>query len=429
MLKRSHLSLTLALAMLFAVLVGAPAQSATKPFYFWGAAGGSQIAALGTTISSDLTGSSSVSGFDTPQNDTNRTAGVKVRGVLTLGAVSTWAKASDAGEGTRILTGGRTADINLLNGLITADAVETNAVSTLRPGGVSTSRAFTEFVNLRIGGEKIPVNVEKNTTISIPGVLLVVLNGHQQADFGGGIVTQGFGLYAKLLSNQGRLALGAEILLNPTINSVTPTPPGQVPQLGGMAYGTNVKANIAGDLAQLDVGPTAALIMPMIGTDGKVARNTTATADAQSILHTGEVRSTGFGATGKRRSISTMTNQIVDLDVLDTLVTADAIKVTSTAKKRPALFNGVRKSMAMTFVNLKVLGTAIPIDVSPNTKITVMGGLLGNEPIAEVTINKRTRNKVGSTIIGLEVKLLSDRGALKTGAIVEIAVASSWIFG
>jgi hypothetical protein len=413
--------------MVVSILFTTPgAQSAERPIFYFGAAGGSQIRALGTTISSDLTGSSSVNGFVTPRSDSNRIAGVSAAGgAVKLGAISTWARASKAGAGTRILTGARTADVDLLGGLIHAKAVETNAVSVYRPSG-TVQRAATEFLNLSIGGEKFPATVAKNTTISIPGVALVVLNGQQTAKVNGGVVTQGFGLYVRLLNNRGKLAAGAEILLNPTLSAVAPGNPHDVPQIGGIGYGTNVRARV-GDLASLDVGPTAALVTPMVGTNGRTLRNTTASVDVPNVLQTGAVTSTTFGVTSKRRAYSTMTNQIADVNVLNQLVTADAIKVSSSAEKQSD-WRRVHKKLAMTFVNLEILGQPVNVDVAPNTKLVVESGGLFSAPIAEVTINKRIRNKYGSAIIGVEVKLLRDRGALKTGAIVEIGVATTWIY-
>lgn len=430
MLRRSHLAFFAVLGTVASLLFVTPtAQSADRPVFYYGVAGGSQVRALGTTISSDLTGSSSVSGFTAPKSDTNQVNATKVRGVLTLGAIATFARSSNvAGGGKKIVTGGKTADVNVLNGLITAKAVETKATAVYTPDG-NRSNAQTEFVNLKILGETIPVNVKKNTTISIPGVAIIVLNGQQTRPYGGGVVTQGFGAWIKLLDNRGRLAVGAEILLNPTTSSVAPGTPNDVPVVGGLGYGTNVRANVA-DLAQLDVSPTAVIITPMVGTNGEVQRNTTVSTDVEGVLSTGTVITTAFASTSQRRSYSRMTQQTQGVNILNGLVTADAVKVSSIAE-RVAPDTKVKKTMSMSFVNLKILGTEIPVDVSPNTKITVnSGGLLGlgDKPIAEITINKRVKNAVGSAIIGVEIKLLSDRGALKTGAIVELAVASTLIY-
>ena len=74
----------------------------------------------------------------------------------------------------------------------------------------------------------------------------------------------------------------------------------------------------------------------------------------------------------------------------------------------------------MKFVNLVIAGNEIPIDVSPNTKISI-------GDLAVVTINKRYRGKQYVGITGIHVKLLQPRGQVPAGAIIRVSEALAWI--
>jgi hypothetical protein len=146
----------------------------TSPYFYIGHAGGTQIQALGTTIRSDLTAASGVEGFTFPAHDDNRAAGVNVgSGLVKVGVVTTWADAVPVANGTRTITGARTADLSLLGGLIRADAVETVPTATNMPDGVSSSSS-TKFIGLTIAGQEYPVNLPKDFTITIPGIAAIV---------------------------------------------------------------------------------------------------------------------------------------------------------------------------------------------------------------------------------------------------------------
>lgn len=106
-----------------------------------------------------------------------------------LGALTTSASGTIAGNGTRTAAAGaQTAKVSLLAGLITADAVTTNAraqqaLTTSGPGTVTVSGGTT-FTNLRVAGVLIAADPGPNTVISVPLVASVILN--QQTTIAGG---------------------------------------------------------------------------------------------------------------------------------------------------------------------------------------------------------------------------------------------------
>ena len=397
MSQRSSRTLLVVLGVLTSLLTISPTPpaAAKAPHYYYAYAGGSQVTALGTTIRSDLTGRSDISGFDLPRSESNRIAGATVAKTLVkLGAISTWARARKHGGGSRIVTGGRTADISLLGGLIKADAVETNAVAIKTAHGTK-SRARTKYLGLTIAGHEYPLHVSQNTTIDIPGIATVILNGKLTSKYKGTVSTYGFGLFVTLLKPIGRAPAGATVLLNPTMSAVGPTPPSGSPMLGGEGYGTFAIAD-ADPLATAEIGRTAALAMPMVGTSGKVLRNTTAGIYVPGVLDVGAISTRTSGVSGHNFGRVGMTNHIADLNVFDGLIRAEALKVHA-----GALWKGkakIQKKHWMKLVHLTIAGHKIPIDISPNTVIKVAD-------LGKVTINKRVNTPYATSVVGVEVVL------------------------
>ncbi len=79
--------------------------------------------------------------------------------------------------------------VNLLNGLITADAVLAFASSAVENGTASSNAEGSQLANLVVNGVAMPTDVAPNTRISLPGVGYVVLN--EQTLSGDGVSTSG----------------------------------------------------------------------------------------------------------------------------------------------------------------------------------------------------------------------------------------------
>ena len=206
-----------------------PKKAANSPYFYIGHAGGTQVQALGTTIRTDLSAASSVEGYTFPAHDDNRASGVNVGGGLVkIGTVTTWADAVPVANGTKTITGARTADLSLLGGVIKADAVETVTTATKTPDGVS-STSSTKFIGLTIAGQAYPVNLPKDFNITIPGVAAIVANSSTAYTLAGGSYITGFGLYVGLLKPFKDMPATATVLLNPTQSIVVPAPPPAAP--------------------------------------------------------------------------------------------------------------------------------------------------------------------------------------------------------
>lgn len=416
MLKR-YLAIPAALAAMMVTLIAPPASAATLSYNYFAYSGGSIIRAVGTTISSDLTAQSGISGTAVPNSSTNKVAGVKVDGLATLGGVETKTSAAASGlDGVQLTSDSQTLAVSLLNGLITADAVKTRNTTTGSPNGI-TGTASTQFLNIKIAGVDLPVNIPKNYKVSIPGVATIVLNGSVQTTQEGGILyNQGYGLGIWLLQPYAGAPTGSTIFLNPTFAALAPGIPVNQPQVGGFAYGTQVLVS-AGSEVSGQVGKTAAIGTPPGGTAGKTSTNTTATANVPGVLKASAITSTTTATVSATAAEVTNTNEIAGVNLFDGIITADAIKVTAHSKK----VNGVlTRDLKLEFVNLKVAGNEIPVNVGPNTTINVAG-------LGKVVINEQIQTSNANRVRGIYVKLLEPKGGLGTGAEVEVAVAASWI--
>lgn len=80
-------------------------------------------------------------------------------------------------------------NVNLLNGLITADGVVALASSSVTGTGVSSDAEGSQLANLVVNGVAIASDVAPNTQLDLPGVGYVILN--EQRRTGDGVTTSG----------------------------------------------------------------------------------------------------------------------------------------------------------------------------------------------------------------------------------------------
>ena len=395
----------------------------TSPYFYIGHAGGSQIRALGTTVRSDLTAASSVEGYRVPAHDDNRVAGVNVgSGLVKLGVVTTWADAVPVAGGTRTITGARTADVSLLGGVIKADAVETVTTATKTADGL-TSTSSTKFIGLTIAGQEYPVNLPADFKITIPGVAAIVANSSTQYTVAGGTYITGFGLYVGLLKPFKDLPATATVLLNPTQSIVVPAPPPSAPQIGGIGYSSQIKASV-GPALDVDAGPSAFISTPPGGTDGATFQNATAEVTVPDVLHLAVAKSWTTGKTVPGRGKVTVDNQLTGLNVLNGLITADAVSAHAAVKKNKHKNRPTKATTDLDsrLLNLTVAGNAIPAGVAPNTRIDLAG-------VGTLVLNEQVRASWGGYVRALHLTLTTAQYGLPVGAQIEVGVVLGWVSG
>jgi hypothetical protein len=110
---------------------------------------------------------------------TNSTAAVDLPRIASVGAVESVCKATSVPVTLDATCSNEVARLNLLNGLIKADAVTAVAHLTKDAGGVITTDPSSVIADLRVLGIPIKLQAGATTTISIPGVLTITLNRQQ----------------------------------------------------------------------------------------------------------------------------------------------------------------------------------------------------------------------------------------------------------
>ncbi len=411
----------LVLALLQAPTAAAPAAKAGKQadvYSYLSYAGGTMVRAVGTTISSDLTSQSAISGAKLPNKMTSKTARVKVapKYLVDVGAVETATRAKKVKRGTRLISKARTAKVSLLGGLVRADAVVTKNVTTGTPKGLD-ARSTTRFVNLRIAGTDLPVDLPENFRLVIPGIAMVEANVNQVGQKHGVVTSTGYALAVWLLADRGPAPIGSKIILNPTYSLMSVPVPEDKPTLGGFAFGTDVDVVVT-DSIRGQVGRTAQAVTPPNGSGWRKDVNRTAEVNLPGVVRVGAVES--FTRSKSRKDFGRIVNQnqIAGVNLFGGLITADAIKVRASSK----LKNGkIRRNEKMTFVNLRIAGAEIPIDIGKNTTIDVAG-------LGKVVLNQRIRKPGQNKIRGLYVKVLEPGNGVEVGARVELAVAATFIW-
>jgi hypothetical protein len=139
---------------------------------------------------------------------TNNIAGLDLPGnLLDIGAASTTAKSVDGASATSAITTAQIAGINLLDGLITADAITSRAHTTRRGSTITRSSEGSSLTNLEIDGKPV-LNIKANTKIALPGGLGTVYLRRSVWDDNGFTVTA---LRLELLKDQGTLKAGTVV--------------------------------------------------------------------------------------------------------------------------------------------------------------------------------------------------------------------------
>lgn len=414
------LTLLLALAMAtvgLATLPVAPAQ-AVGGWYVNASTGGTYIKALGGTVSSDLTAASAVSGLASTTSK-NSTANVAVAGLANIGAIETRTSSEVASGAVTLTSWARVAGVNLLNGLVKIDAVETTITTKGTPEGASSWSANHQFLGIKILGLELPVDLPDNFAASIPGVATVSLNYAANSKGTDTTNTIGWALAIQLLKPRDGFNAGTTIILNPVSQAMLYANPDVAATVGGHAYGTRVQANV-GDQVKVVSDPTARIVTPVATSGGNELRNTTATINLPGLLTTGAVTSTSTSAkTGKDATVVN-SNKTVGLNLLNGLIKADVIEVTASGKRVNGVWTGQLK---MTTVNLVVAGQTIPLNVGPNTRIDVLG-------LGEVVVNRQVQSTTNrqNLIQALYIKLDTARAGLPVGAVIEVGVAATVIY-
>ena len=403
-----------------------PANAADPQLWVYqGSSGGTQINALGTTISSGPTVASNLADSAVPNSHTSSIAQVHVASLLDVGAVESgqvaerWTNPGSDGNGVKITSRVKIAGVNLLNGAIKVDAVDgstTAAADSTTTGIKLAGSANTTFVNLTIGGKSYPANVPANTTVEIPGLVKVVINETHEIKGPKAIQEQSNALHLTLLKAQGNAPAGAEIWLARTQAGVSPAGASDALPIGGFAYGTYIGVK-AGDDVKVLSQPTGMVSLPSQGTNDHPYTNSTASVNIPKVATVGVLQTLVNGKTIPGYADANTGADIANVNLLGGAIKADAINVATHVRHTAATDISEART---NFVHLVIGGKQIPIDVKPNTQIYLFG-------IGQVWVNQQAIYPGYAGVVGVRVILSFAKFGLPVGADIHLGVSASYI--
>src|SRR5579871_2921876 len=269
---------------------------------------------VGQTAPVSLTGMCGLS--QQPLSKSASAAAVNLPPIVSGGAVNT--AISSAPNQARASS--NTGSINLLAGLITAQAITAQSTTTLNSSGsFQVSAAGSNFNNLIVLGRVYNGTVAPNTRINLPLVGYVVLN-EQTSSIGSSNATMTVNMLHIYVTVNNLLGLqvGTQVIVSSATSGIYNVPaPGII---SGYSYGTQLTNAIVSS------SQTAPEILPCLGTQGHVLTNTQVNVSLPGLLTSATVSDTVESNLTPSFSSGENTSTIQGLNLLSGLVTATVMR-------------------------------------------------------------------------------------------------------
>ena len=339
--------------------------------------------------------------------------------VLRAGALRSTVFTRKTSTSAQVRNTSTVSGLNLLDGLITADAVKAVANTTADARRIRSSAAGSSFVDLRVDGRRV-ADVSPNTRIDLPGLGYVILKNVVPGGNGRslGKVTVEMITVVVTRENDFGLPVGARIVVAHAYSGFSRNQPEVI--VGGQAYAATANAAV-GDSLQNRIGKAAFVVIGCEGTGGKVRTNNVQALSVGDVLSIGTGRTTAFGGRRDSGTVARTTATVQDLRLLGGLIRADAVK----AVAQDTFRNGRRTSSTQgtEFARLRVAGLPVPVDVRPNTRLDLPG-------IGYVVVNEQkipaANSDARTQVNGLRVVVTRNNPlGLPVGAQIVVAHADS----
>ncbi|WP_375425894.1 choice-of-anchor P family protein [uncultured Friedmanniella sp.] len=398
---------SLALAATVALATPAPAQAAGSRAYSGSAYG--STAKVGSLVNSGKTSSVGLCTTTAPKSASNNTAKIVLPGVGRIGAATTKVTTSkSSGQLTTSTT--TTGSTSLVGDLVQASAITSTAKVKYSSAGY-TRAASTVFTNLRVAGTSVTARPGVDTIISIPDVATVRINGQSTSTTNGAHSITVTGLRITLLAGN-RLGLPTGDIVVGVATSDLRDPVHRL--ASGAAYGTLV--NVAGVVKS---GATAAVGQPCAGSNGVTLTNSVDSTTLGSALHVGAVRSATKSTDTSAKTLSVATNTVAGIDLLDGVVTIDAVeaKAATTAKGTSTPSSS---SSGTKVVGLKVNGVSRTVSTAENTSINIAG-------VGTLYLHRALRTSTGIQVYAVQLKLSTASQGLGVGTVITVGSAKTGV--
>lgn len=251
----------------------------------------------------------------------NQVAAAASAPLFSTGLIETQSQSLSLSDGPAAKTSATVHSLTMLGGAITADVVHAVSTTGLSNGAYYTSAAGSSFLNLRISGLPVGVDVAPNTRRDIPGVGTVVLNEQILTPTPSGARLT-VNMIHVIMSRDNALLIpwGTNVFVANAESGVRAT----AGSLEGVAYGTKL------DGGAVRLGESALSFMPCNGTDGETLQTEMGAVTYKNILAFAGVRSTSRGTIGATRTEGEMTSTITSVRLLDGIITADVVVADAT---------------------------------------------------------------------------------------------------
>jgi hypothetical protein len=303
--------------------------------------------------------------------------------------------------------------VNLLGGLVRADALSTTSTASVDTASKYTGRNAAVLSNLVISGRRVSASTGPNTRIRFGQVGKVpfataIVNKQERVTSNGELRVATAAVTVLIdSSNPLGLPVGSRIDVAQSKAYLSAPLRGLV---GGKGYATSVTALDGRVLSS----PTA-LVYPRCSTGD--AASSVAHVSVPGLLTSGTTQTTTRSATSSSSRSVTVKNAIASPNVLLGVITASAVTADISVAQSGVLAPTARDSSR--FVGLKVAGfPTISDTVRPNTVVTIPS-------LGTVTFHKVTRTSSSLEVIMLEVVLNRAVGGLPTGSVVRIGYSNS----
>ena len=394
-------------ALILSLPVPAQAAVVASPT-FGGSAYGSTVQ-LGSTLTSGRTSAVSMCTQQRAFATSNNTAKTTLSGLGSVGAATTSLRSSTTPTKATSLASARTGTTVLLGGLISAQAI-TSTASVSRGATGYTTAGSSVFTGLRIGTRTVTATTAPNTVIEIPGVATVRLNVQSASTSAGTRAMSTTGMRITLLQGN-RLKLPTSTITVAAANATQNAPTNYLAY--GSAYGTRMDA-----AGVVQSGATAAVGLPCGGSSGTTRTNNLAGTNLAPALRTGALTTTAASTEGTGRTTAATTAKVSGVNLLNGLVTADAITTKATATRTSA---GLTSSATgTTITGLRINGVRRTVSSAENSTIKIAG-------VGTLTLRGTSRTTTGVTVTGLQLSLDTQRLGLPAGTLVRAAVANAGV--
>jgi len=357
-------------------------------------------------ITSGTTAVSMLCTEQTGMSNSNSVAGVSLPPLAVTGVIDTSVSSAEVNGGSASTAIATVNGLNLLGGLVTADAVKSVSSSISSSGGFSTSSAGTIFTNAAVLGLPILIDVAPNTRIVLPGIGYVILNEQiSKVDSTSASLTVNAVHIHVSQTNVLGLPIGAQLIVA-NAQSGTLTNEGL---LTGFGYGSSVTASV------LNAGRSAEVVLICSGAD-QDETNDVAGVDVPGVITTGAVHTSAVGTITSSGTSGQITASVAGLDLLSSLVAVTTITADASASTSGG--SVTLSDSGSLFVGLAVTGhPEVGANPAPNTRVSIAG--LGTLWLHRVI---QTSTSIEVRMVELVVDASNTLG-LPIGADVRIAVA------